>query len=53
MAHRADLFVALQRLLPKHMLSRLIAKAAESKTPWLKNVLINRAIKRRCQATNL
>jgi len=44
MAHRADLFVALQRLLPKHMLSRLIAKTAESKTPWLKNVLISRAI---------
>ena len=44
MAHRAELFVALQRALPKHALSRLIAKAAESKIPWLKNALINRAI---------
>ncbi len=44
MNHRAELFVALQRLLPKHALSRLIAKAAESKTPWLKNFLIERAI---------
>ena len=44
MAHRADLFVALQRVLPKHTLSRLIAKVAESKQPWLKNALINRAI---------
>ncbi len=44
MAHRADLFVALQRLLPKHALSRLIARAAESKRPWLKNILIRRAI---------
>ena len=45
MDHRAELFVALQRLLPKHALSRLIAKLAESKNIWLKNVLINRAIK--------
>lgn len=45
MDHRAELFVALQRLLPKHVLSRLIAKLAESKNIWLKNLLINRAIK--------
>ena len=44
MNHRAELFVALQRLLPKHALSRLIAKAAESQRPWLKNALIERAI---------
>ncbi len=44
MNHRAELFVALQRLLPKHALSRLIAKAAESQTVWLKNALIERAI---------
>jgi phosphatidylserine decarboxylase len=44
MNHRAELFVALQRLLPKHALSRLIAKAAESKKVWLKNALIERAI---------
>ena len=42
--HRAELFVALQRVLPKHALSRLIAKVAESKRPWLKNLLIKRAI---------
>lgn len=45
MDHRAELFVALQRILPKHALSRLIAKLAESKNNWLKNTLINRAIK--------
>jgi phosphatidylserine decarboxylase len=45
MNHRAELFVALQRLLPKHALSRLIAKLAASKNNWLKNTLINRAIK--------
>jgi len=44
MNHQAELFVALQRLLPQHALSRLIAKAAEAKTPWLKNLLIKRAI---------
>jgi phosphatidylserine decarboxylase len=44
MNHRAELFVALQRLLPKHALSRLIAKLAASKNNWLKNTLINRAI---------
>ena len=45
MDHSAELFVALQRLLPKHALSRLIAKLAESKNTRLKNALINRAIK--------
>ena len=45
MDHRAELFVALQRLLPKHALSRLIAKLAQSKNIKLKNALINRAIK--------
>jgi phosphatidylserine decarboxylase len=44
MNHQAELFVALQRLLPQHALSRLIARAAESKMPWLKNRLIERAI---------
>ena len=43
MNHQAELFVALQRLLPQHALSRLIARA-ESKMPWLKNLLIKRAI---------
>ena len=45
MDHRAELFVALQRLLPKHALSRLIAKLAQSKNIKLKNALINRAMK--------
>jgi phosphatidylserine decarboxylase len=45
MSHRADLFVALQRILPKHSLSRAIARVAESKRPWLKNKLITGAIK--------
>ena len=44
MNHQAELFVALQRLRPQHALSRLIARAAESKMPWLKNRLIERAI---------
>ncbi|MDG1311948.1 MAG: archaetidylserine decarboxylase [Porticoccaceae bacterium] len=44
MNHSAEIFVALQRLLPKHRLSRLIARAAESKRPWLKDFFIERAI---------
>ena len=44
--HKAELFVALQRLLPKHTLSRLIARLAESKQPWLKNFLIRQAIRK-------
>ena len=44
MNQSAEIFVALQRLLPKHGLSRLIARAAESERPWLKDFLINRAI---------
>ena len=35
-----DLFIATQRLLPQHGLSRLLALLAEAKTPWLKNALI-------------
>ena len=45
MVFKAELFVALQRVLPKQALSRLVAKAAESTLPWLKNILIKRAIK--------
>jgi len=44
MSHRADFFVAAQRILPKHALSRMIGRLAESKRPWLKNILIKRAI---------
>ena len=35
----AWLFVALQRLLPQHLLSRLIHRLARSRSPWLKNAL--------------
>ena len=45
MDHRTELFVALQRILPKHFLSRAIAKLAESKYRPVKNWLIKRAIK--------
>ena len=45
MDHSTELFIALQRLLPKHLLSRLVAKLAESKRSWIKNFLIKRAIK--------
>jgi phosphatidylserine decarboxylase len=45
MNHRVELFVAVQRILPKHFLSRAIGKLAESTQPWLKNLLIKSAIK--------
>lgn len=44
MSHGVDIFVAVQRVLPKHALSRIIGTIAESKRPWLKNLLIKRAI---------
>jgi len=37
---KAEWFVALQRVLPQHLLSRLGSSLAEAKTPWLKNFLI-------------
>lgn len=37
-------FIILQFLLPKHLLSRLVAHLAESKIGWLKNILIRLAI---------
>ncbi|MGK2914246.1 MAG: archaetidylserine decarboxylase [Porticoccaceae bacterium] len=42
--YRGALFVALQRLLPQHILSRLLARLAEAETPWLKSYLIRRFI---------
>ncbi|MGS2723117.1 archaetidylserine decarboxylase [Porticoccus sp. GXU_MW_L64] len=39
-----ELFAALQRLLPQHSLSRLIARLADSETPWLKRWLIERFV---------
>ena len=44
MSHGVDIFVAVQRVLPKHALSRIIGTIADSKRPWLKNLLIKRAI---------
>lgn len=45
MKHRVELFVAVQRILPKHFLSRTVGKLAESTQPWLKNFLIKAAIR--------
>jgi len=42
--HRNELFIALQRLLPQHSLSRLLGKIAASEQPWLKDMLIRKAI---------
>lgn len=42
--HSDELFIALQRLLPQHSLSRLLGKIASSERPWLKNMLIQKAI---------
>lgn len=38
-------FIALQKLVPQHALSRLIGKIAASKTPWIKQLFITRFIK--------
>lgn len=43
--HVAQVFVALQRLLPKHSLSRLVGRLARSQRAWLKNLLIRAAIR--------
>ena len=44
MQHRSEIFVALQRLLPQHWLSRKLARIAESRRVWLKTLLIKRAV---------
>lgn len=44
--HRGELFAALQRLLPQHILSRLLGRIAESEHPRLKGLLIRRAVAR-------
>jgi len=41
---KSEWFVALQRVLPQHTLSRLGSLLAEAKTPWLKNLLIKQFI---------
>ena len=42
---QSEWFVALQRLVPQHGLSRLGSRLAEAKTPWLKNLLIKQFIR--------
>lgn len=42
---RIELFIALQRLLPKTWLSRCIGRVAESRRVWLKNTLIRAAVR--------
>lgn len=37
-------FIILQHLLPQQLLSRLVGRLAECRTPWLKNLLIRRFI---------
>lgn len=39
------LFIALQYVLPQHLLSRLVGMLAENETPWLKNFLIEKFIR--------
>lgn len=43
--YREALFCALQHLLPQHALSRLLARLAEARRPWLKNLLIRSFVK--------
>jgi phosphatidylserine decarboxylase len=38
-------FIIFQYLIPQHLLSRLVGKLAETKIPWLKDLLISRFIK--------
>lgn len=40
------LFILFQYLVPQHLLSRLIGRLANARTPWLKNLLIRRFIVR-------
>ncbi|MEH6616940.1 MAG: archaetidylserine decarboxylase [Porticoccus sp.] len=42
---QAEWFIALQRLVPQHGLSRLGSMLTEAKTPWLKNALIRQFIR--------
>ncbi len=42
---KAALFCAVQRLLPHHLLSRLLAPLAETRTGWLKTLLIRAFIR--------
>ncbi len=38
-------FILIQYLLPQHLLSRLVGKLAETRLPWLKNLLITQFIR--------
>ena len=39
-AWKDKLFISFQHLVPQHLLSRLVGKLADSKTPWVKNTFI-------------
>ena len=39
------LFIALQYVVPQHLLSRVVGLLAENETPWLKNFLIEKFIR--------
>jgi len=41
-----SLFILFQYLVPQHLLSRLTGKLANAETPWLKNLLIRKFIRR-------
>ena len=45
MQQKAFIFVAIQRFLPKHWLSRQIGRLAQSQSVWIKNFLIRLAIR--------
>ncbi len=40
----SDLFIALQKLVPQHALSRFAGSIASSETPWLRDTLIRRFV---------
>jgi phosphatidylserine decarboxylase len=44
MNNKVEIFIAIQRMMPKHLLSRFIGKLAQSEISSLKNFLIIRAI---------
>ncbi len=46
MSFNDSLFLACQRLAPHHLISRLAGSLADSRAPWLKNVLIGRFARR-------
>ena len=43
-ALKEKLFIALQHVVPQHLLSRLVGWVARSEIPWIKTTFINRFI---------